>query len=271
MAVHNFDKFNDMRKINDQETVHEILLNIAKVFHNICLENNIPYYMIGGTLLGAIRHRGFIPWDDDMDFGVPRDYFNILKTVLKKELQFPYKLLTFEESPALITDFIKISDDRTVVSEQYKEDIENFGFNIDIFPLDKSTLPNWRTNFCSSLLKLQGYRFLSYKRRPLLKKTVALFIKSALFWMKKDFIIKITNRMLISGKGNYMTNIYGSYGKREIVPTEYFGTPRLYDFEDTKLYGTEHPSEYLTAIYGNYMGLPPEDKRHFHIENAFWK
>ena len=66
--------------------LHSVLLEIGKAFHNICGKNNIPYFMLGGTMLGAVRHKGIIPWDDDMDFGVPREYFDKLKKALCEEL-----------------------------------------------------------------------------------------------------------------------------------------------------------------------------------------
>lgn len=70
-----------MRKISIEE-LHAKLLDIAKVFHQICERHQIPYYMISGTMLGAVRHKDIIPWDDDMDFGVPREYFDELHAIL---------------------------------------------------------------------------------------------------------------------------------------------------------------------------------------------
>ena len=75
-----------MRKIEDIKELQSILLDIAKEFHRICTMYEIPYYMVGGTQLGAVRHKGFIPWDDDMDFGVPRVYFEKLKVLLEESL-----------------------------------------------------------------------------------------------------------------------------------------------------------------------------------------
>ena len=63
-----------MKKELSIEELHQIVLNIGKEFHKICINNNIPYYILAGTMLGAIRHKGFIPWDDDIDIGIPRQY-----------------------------------------------------------------------------------------------------------------------------------------------------------------------------------------------------
>ena len=76
-----------MRQIRNVEEIHHILLNIAAAFHQICIKHDIPYCMLGGTMLGAVRHKGFIPWDDDMDFAVPREYYEKIIELLEQELQ----------------------------------------------------------------------------------------------------------------------------------------------------------------------------------------
>ena len=90
-----------MKKLNIEEC-HARLLKIAEIFDIICKDNGIPYYMLGGTMLGAIRHKGFIPWDDDMDFGVPRKYYKDLIDIFDKKLPNPYKYHTYNNSDAVI-------------------------------------------------------------------------------------------------------------------------------------------------------------------------
>ena len=80
-----------MTKIENVEELHKILLDIAKDFHQVCVDHNIPYYMLGGTMLGAVRHKGFIPWDDDMDFGVERKYLEKLEKIYAEKVNSPYK------------------------------------------------------------------------------------------------------------------------------------------------------------------------------------
>ena len=86
--------------------------------------------------------------------------------------------------------------------------------------------------------------------------------------LRKMTIPHFIKKYLIQDKGDYIINNYGLYGAREIVKAEYVGKPKLLAFEDTVLYGVENPHEYLAAIYGDYMKLPPEDKRHIHLLNA---
>ena len=115
------------------EVVHQHVLGIAKEFDQICSENHIPYYMIGGTMLGAIRHRGFIPWDDDMDFGVPIEYYVLLEGVLSKELPYPYRCCTYKNHPGVLHNFMKIEDQSTCIDDKAMNlPVEQkLGLNID--------------------------------------------------------------------------------------------------------------------------------------------
>ena len=83
-----------IKELTFEELRHH-LLEIAKAFDAVCRKNNIPYYMLGGTMLGAIRHKGFIPWDDDMDFGVPRKYFDTLIEIFERDLPSKYNAVQF--------------------------------------------------------------------------------------------------------------------------------------------------------------------------------
>ena len=78
-------------------------------------------------------------------------------------------------------------------------------------------------------------------------------------------------KYLIQGKGDFLSNLYGFWGTREIVPKDVMGKPTLYQFEDISLYGPEKFDEYLSILYGDYMTLPSEDKRHIHLSNVFVK
>lgn len=260
-----------MKQITDAKELHGILLDMGKEFHRICTENSIPYYMLGGTMLGAVRHKGFIPWDDDMDFGVPREHFEKLKDVLKKELDSKYSVRTVLDSKALLMDIVKIMDNRTVLKELYKENVKDNAINIDIFPLDRTTSKNGNCKKINKLMIFQSYRFLSVKSRPLIKKIIAIALKVVFFWMNKRMVIRYINQHLIEKEGPYISNVYGAWGPKETVLREVMGTPILYNFVDTQFYGVEHSDTYLKSLYGDYMQLPPENKRHLHLLGAYWK
>ena len=259
-----------MKKIEGIEELHTILLDMAKSFHQICEEEKIPYYMLGGTLLGAVRHKGFIPWDDDMDFGVPREYFDSLIKALTLKLPSHYGVY---DKTSGITDagFIKICDKRTVRTHYWDPNPnKQFGINIDIFPIDKLT-HLWKRKIVTFLMRLHGYKVFDAKERPGGKRMVAYMVKALLCCFKRSMFVDFIEEHLIETKGELLTNTFGAYNwKRETMPESFFGTPQLLDFEDTKLYAVAKPHEYLEHMFGDYMKLPSEEKRRIHIKDMYW-
>lgn len=257
-----------MRQITDIKDIHGILLQIAKEFHNICVKHDIPYYMLGGTMLGAVRHKGFIPWDDDMDFGVPRKYIKKLLEVLRNELPAHLSVITPLDGYGVANEIIKITDNRTIVEEHGKEHIiKKMGLFIDIFPLDRSN-NNWsfvsRNKLVWSMICANNLR--CYPSDKVSHKLLKVIIKL----IPQDIYFNII-RLLLPNNGLYLSNYSGAWGKKETVEATCFGVQSLYTFEDTLLYGVELPDIYLRNLYGNYMQLPSIYNRHLHLKKTFWK
>lgn len=258
--------------INTQEA-QNILLDIAKEFHKICQKHNIPYYMIGGTMLGAIRHKGFIPWDDDMDFGIPREHYNRFIQIALKELPNFYKLHTIDNSAYALMGISKIADTRTEIHEKFSPRTnDSIGLNIDIFPIDQTNDQTGifsRNRIIQELLKLQRTLFIDYKSRTGSKRIIA-YILQKLIRISPQSNIKRINKLIAksstSSTHNMWVNFYGTYGFKEILDRKLFGEPILYPFENTHFYGVAHYDAYLKHFFSNYMELPPIDKRHIHHE-----
>lgn len=254
----------------DIKKVHSHCLQIANEMHRILTSHNIPYFMVGGTLLGSIRHKGFIPWDDDMDFGIIREYYWTAIDILRKELKYPYKCISYKESSICLHESCKIMDMSTRIQEDdYCSDEK--GVFIDLFPYDYS---DGKTGLFSNymiiktLVRLQNYRFTNVTGRNKLLVLISNFIKFLFYPLNYKTIPNLIGKHLVQHKGMYVICHVGLYNKREIIEANVIGCPRLMPFEDTFFYGMEKAEEYLTHIYGDYMQIPPEDKRRIHLINT---
>lgn len=261
-----------MRKIDITEC-HKLLLGIAKEFDRICTKHNIPYYMLGGTMLGAIRHKGFIPWDDDMDFGVPRDYYDKLIEILEKELPKTFKCCTYNNTEAVKSPFAKIVNIKTIVKDpRISLPLEQqIGINIDIFPLDYCNL---KDNKINTIRRWEKFSQLVYINPPH-KSYTKTFIKKVLRLIcplsHKYILDKICKLTLSLKRGEYLANIHGRWKDKEIIPIEWYGRNTRYKFDGITLCGLENYDAYLKQLYNNYMQLPPKDKRFAHTDNIFYK
>jgi lipopolysaccharide cholinephosphotransferase len=265
-----------MKPINIGEC-HKVLLSIALEFDKICRKHQIPYYMMGGTMLGSIRHKGFIPWDDDMDFGVPRAYFAQLTEILSRELPLSMSVFTVNNADFMISNYIKIDDNQTRIQDIWLDKTAEIGINIDIFPLDEGLKSAFCTrlfaSYLSSLMQLKDYLYCDPGKRVGLKKQIARFLQFVFPVKKKKFLKYIETciqRHTVPDSG-YCINFYGRWGIKEAVAKKIFGTPREYEFNTMKFYGVEHPDAYLTRLYGNYMQLPPVEKQAVHASEMYYR
>lgn len=263
-----------MREIREINEIHTILLGIAKELDRVCRENDIQYMMVGGTMIGAVRHKGFIPWDDDMDFGVLRKDYPKLKHLLEKNLRTPYRLRTMDNTKTLAVDFMKIEDSRTIIKERFNENVdEEIGVNIDVFPLDYTNNNIGifsKNNIIYLLVKIQNYKYFDGDLGSKTKTIIRSVIKLLTPFLNRKSIIQLIN-LIIPKEGSCLVNNYGVYRLKEVMAKEYFLPAKEYDFAGEKLMGINDYDRYLSHVYGDYMKLPPEDKRHYHLSNVYLK
>lgn len=263
-----------MRKLTIEE-LHAHVLEMGKEFDRICRKHGIPYYMLGGTMLGAVRHKGIIPWDDDMDFGIPRQYYAEFEKYAKEELPSKFRFITYRNSEYACLGIGKMYDSTTLFPEIYSVNAkEELGVNIDIFPLDYT---NGNKGFFSinrymrSLFKIQKLLFVEAQNRTPAKRLLAK-VAQCIFKIKRERIPAYIDSFMLKHQGkSHVFNITGAWAMKELVPANIFGTPTEYEFEDTKFYGVENPDAYLKLLYGDYMQLPPEEKRHIHAINYYYR
>ena len=261
--------------MDTEKELKPMLVEMLKWFHNFCVENNLRYYAAGGTMLGAIRHKGFIPWDDDIDVMMPRADYTKLEEIMKTQKCKRYILETPNtDAKDYYYTFSKLYDTRTTLVENSKFKIKR-GIYIDIFPLDGmgNSIEESKKHFkkierANNLLLSKiasvrkgrsfiknaaviGFRFIPLNEKKLLKKVVRLCA------------LHDCDECL------YIGNPVGAWRFNEIMSKDIIGIPTLYEFEDIKIYGAEKPDEYLTHLYGEWRKLPPVEKRVSHHDFIF--
>lgn len=265
-----------LKKIDIHEC-HQELIKIATIFDQLCKSHDIPYYMLGGTMLGAIRHKGFIPWDDDMDFGIPRPHYNRFIQIAKENLPKEYSIITNENSQAFKKGFIKIQlKGSKLIEKVYEEQETDFynGIAIDIFPLDGADINSLKgkcnIKIAFILLRIQEGRFCRLSIRTGIKKLMAFIIKK--FPINDCKLAQLIEKYV--QKENYdssicIANFNGHWKEKEIMPKDIFGRPTSYVFDTIELNGVEQPDKYLKSLYKDYMQLPPLNKQLTHADEIY--
>ena len=247
--------------------VQAVDLEMAKFFVDFCKKNQLLCYFCGGGCIGAVRHKGFIPWDDDLDFFMPRDDYEKLKKLWKDTER--YALLYPTELYNDHNMFVTLRDKKTTMIKPYQKGFDTVhGIAIDIFPLDgypKSGLQRklqvfWGLVYqlyCAQLIpqnhggliSLAGKIGLGLIKSP---KTRYKIWKFAEKQMSKYRIAECDAITEICAGPRYMKNRY---------PKEIFASALFIDFEDTKMPVPVGYDKYLRIVFGDYMKLPPEDRR----------
>ena len=243
-------------------------LNILKAFICICKENKLQYYLVGGSAIGAIRHQGFIPWDDDIDVGMPRKDYNRFLEIAQVSLPDYYFLQTYETDPEYLANFAKIRDSRTTfIESSMKNRRINHGVYIDVFPLDY--YPEKHEKWFKFIELLQSARLSKeFASQPSFKMRVTQFIALILFPSVNLTLRKRNEHIQSVEVSSKITNFCGAWGDRETVPAQLFGEGYLVAFEDIEVLVPKDYDTYLQHIYGDYMKLPPAEKQvsHHHTE-----
>lgn len=260
---------NDLQKVD---------LEILNVVADLCSKNNLTYYAIGGTLLGAVRHKGFIPWDDDIDISLARPDYEKLISVCKQELSDTYEVRNFHTCPDETnpTFFSRICKKGTAVSLGWAKESVVVPVWIDIFPLDAMPTNGLLRNFQKYrlLYHRMKYQFSTFEtnahqhraNRPTHEKLLMKFCDATKIGQNWDAfkMLAQTEKAAISydtSKEDYLVNMFGAYKFREMFPKEWLGAGIDLPFEDSVIHCPVDYDKVLTQLYGNYMQLPPVEQR----------
>lgn len=250
-------------------TIQTLLLNIAIEFDRICKKHKLRYFISAGTLLGAVRHQGFIPWDDDIDFYMPREDYEKFLKIAPEELNERYSLRDFSiDGEKYEYCFAKVDDRTTTFIEKASASYYyKGGVWIDIFPLDgtfeSKILQKTHLFLIRKMVKLRNkaYTFDFKQKMGIIHR---LHLRILRYFMKGSGAYRFINMLLQIKKYNqskYVGNLVWGYKMKEIVPKDYYEPQGIIKFENHTFSSPHKVHQYLEQIYGDYMQLPPENER----------
>lgn len=249
--------------------IHEVELNIFKQFRQLTSTLNINYIALGGTLLGAIRHQGFIPWDDDMDVGIPReDYERLLDLAPNILKNTHYFLQTPWSDSNYALSYAKLLDRNTFIEERNNVNNARKGIFLDIFPLDKIPASKERQRRQILDLRRLDSRIYLKLRYNIIDNPIRKFqnplspeqLQTAWEYkrQRQDTMTQFNKRPNLTVYKNLVSQY--AYDKELFTEDQLTNLIDL-PFADTTIVAPADYDEILTNIYGDYMTLPPENAR----------
>lgn len=270
-----------MKEITDLSEKQRVALNVLIFFKEFCESHNIRFFLAYGTLLGAVRHNGFIPWDDDVDVMLLRDdYYKFIK-VWSNEAHPFYKFVSMDTNKDYFAPLAKMYDNRTLLVQEYGQiEKEKYGIYIDIYVIDK--LPDNYSDAATLYSKSQkirkqwgmAVRKFSAPSRSFVKKICRIPYMAICKLYGTHYFMRKYNQLAQSYK-NLETHhlgiiIYGEGISKEYFSTSMFIHPAKVSFEGTEFLAPTDVDKYLTQMYGDYMKLPPVEERKVHPNKTYW-
>jgi len=251
---------------------------ILQEFIRICDKHHLRYYLVEGSMLGAVRHQGMIPWDDDIDVALFRaDYEKFLK-VAKEEVQHPFALRHFSQTQDHIDYIAQLVDTTTCIESPYRREIERKPLWVDIFVIDSfpsgrltAKIHKGRLLYRKLLLMWSDMNHFVVNRakRPLLER-ILIRIGDALNtskFLSTTKQLQKMDRVMCScdpRKTGCTVNFMSEYKWRTVCPSDWYGKGRIVPFDGFSVRIPDKAEDILSCIYGDYLQLPPEDQRYKH-------
>ena len=258
--------------------LQSIILSSMKDIHSFCVKHSIQYYCIAGTVLGAVRHGGFIPWDDDIDIAMTRENYERFRALFSNYYTDKYFLQDYRSDNDFGLALMRVCIKGTYIDWPAQNHLRNCKCAyIDIFPLDNVPVDEQlqikqakQMNYLNKICNIKLYKVgqtknvFNFIAKSLLHVVLKVISTRALVWMKEKVMTTYDNK-----DSEYLCSMQSHYNyKKQTFKRSVYGTPTLIGFEDTQFYVPEQFENYLKQLYGNYMELPPKEKRKI-ISNAY--
>ncbi len=267
-----------MKKIEDIKEIQKIELEILEYFIGECDKIGVKCTLGYGTLLGAIRHKGFIPWDDDIDLIMLRDDYDKIEQHLIDNPHPKYKMVTLKTNKDCIYPFMKIHDSTTIIEEEMLHKNNGIGIFIDIFPFDGTSDDEEKRSEVSKLSRQLQLSIYSYKGIKTNKFFENLLRYAAVWYYNKKDHSQYIRRLDEISKSRkvedceYVDFISIHNLRKPIIKKEWFNEIILVDFEGRKFPAIKEYEKMLVSDYGDYMKLPPiEQQVNYHGFIAYYK
>ena len=251
--------------------LQSIILSSMKDIHSFCVKHSIQYYCIAGTVLGAVRHGGFIPWDDDIDIAMTRENYERFRILFAEYNTDKYFLQDYRSDNDFGLALMRVCIKGTYIDWPAQNHLRNCKCAyIDIFPLDNvpeneilQTKQEKSIKLLNKLCHLKLYKvgetrnFINYIGKSFIHTLLKVIPLRTLVRMKEKIMTAYDDC-----PSEYICSMQSHYSyKKQTISRSIYGSPTLIRFEDTQFYAPEHCETYLNKLYGNYMELPPAEKR----------
>lgn len=266
-----------MRKLELKEQ-KKIMLDILLDFDRVCKENGIGYSLAYGTLLGAVRHKGFIPWDDDIDVMVTRDNYNKIKSIMNEKLNADHSFVCVENEKRFSAPLAKVIDCNTILKQiGHNSDKMDLGVYVDVFVLDNIPIDKNKRDkvFRKSVLlqKIWSFSGNNYDNSGRLVRLLRSIANALPIARNTALYTNKWAENLEKDTGLMASFLFGEPDRnKEIVESCDINDLTEYEFEGHLFLGVRDFDKYLKQWYGDYMKLPPEDQRiSNHDTEVYWK
>lgn len=247
--------------------LQKIELDLFRCFAETCEKLNLNYFLVCGSALGAARHGGFIPWDDDFDVGMYREDYNKFMELAPALLPEGIFLQNYKTDPQYPYIFSKLRNSNTTFIEKLLSNFDiNHGIYMDIFPLDGyPDSPSEQAKLASGKRNFRRKLFCGFKMHREFKAGALAFLLRMLGYHKRTAKTLAEYEALISGypvKDSRIICSHGTwYGERDYIPAQYYGKGAEAVYEGIKVRVPEKCDEYLTSLYGDWRTPPDSEKQ----------